>query len=124
VAQQKLTDWNDWFSQRLNLSEAQPATASSIKAAKRALHVLQEAPDVFRAFQAAFRLWEAGYFPDLPNRPLPDDLFDVLSAGRRGGERTFRPDDLEEVQRFYDSQAQRYAVDAAEQNGAPLDGGP
>lgn len=69
--------------------------------------------------EAGEALWEGGYFPDLPGRPSVDDVLDVLRASR-SGQRTFRPDDMDEMSRFYDAQAQRYAVQAAEQEGAPL----
>lgn len=69
--------------------------------------------------EAGERLFEAGYFPDHASRPSVDEVLDLLAASRRG-ERTFRPDDLDEVTRFYDAQAQRYAVENARQEGAPL----
>lgn len=64
-------------------------------------------------------LFEAGYFPNHASRPSIDEVLDLLGASRRG-ERTFLPNDLDEIGRFYDAQAQRYAVERAEQEGAPL----
>jgi hypothetical protein len=69
--------------------------------------------------EAGERLWEAGYFPQHTVRPSVDEVLDLLSASRRG-ERTFRPDNLDEMQRYYDAQAQRYAVESARQEEAPL----
>jgi hypothetical protein len=70
--------------------------------------------------EATEALWEAGYFPNHASRPAIDDVLEALDASRRHGHRTFLPDDMDEVTRFYDAQAQRYAVEAADQSGARL----
>jgi hypothetical protein len=65
------------------------------------------------------RLWEEGYFPNHPERPSPDVLFDALERGA-AGQRTFHPDDWEEVARFQASAGDRARIEAAREAGAPL----
>ncbi|WP_422057959.1 hypothetical protein [Sphingomonas sp.] len=70
---------------------------------------------------AAMRAWEAGYFPDLPERPTIAEFMDALVATHRGGSgRVFHPDDLLELDRYRAADAQFQAVKAAQQDGATL----
>jgi hypothetical protein len=68
---------------------------------------------------AAFRLWEAGYFPDHHTRPDINDLLDVLAKSRNGN-RTFHPDDFDEVDRFNSATADAHRIGEADQEGRPL----
>ncbi len=70
---------------------------------------------------AAMRAWEAGYFPDLTERPTIDEFMDALVSTHRGGSgRVFHPDDLPELDRYREADAQYQAVKAAQQDGATL----
>ncbi|MCA1653663.1 MAG: hypothetical protein ABR588_05885 [Sphingomicrobium sp.] len=69
---------------------------------------------------AALALWERGYFPQFQERPTPADLIDRLHTESTGAHRYFHPDDYEEVARFHDAQAQRGAVERAQDEGSPL----
>lgn len=57
---------------------------------------------------AAHRAWEAGYFPELPERPTVNQFLDALRETHEGRARRFLPDDMREVERFQGAQAQRY----------------
>lgn len=70
--------------------------------------------------EAAERLWEEGYWNPAGPRPTPDDLLERLDEEARGLNRYFKPDDLNEVSRFEAARDQRFAVEKAEQEGAPL----
>ncbi|AHE52823.1 hypothetical protein NX02_05420 [Sphingomonas sanxanigenens DSM 19645 = NX02] len=69
---------------------------------------------------AALRAWEAGYFPNHTSRPTIDEFLEALGNTHAGNARSFHPDDLAEVAAFENAQAQRYAVEAARQDGVPL----
>jgi len=70
--------------------------------------------------EAALRAWEAGYFPDHATRPTVNDLLEALQGTHAGAHRRFHPDDLEEVDRFFATRADREQIEAAAENGAPL----
>lgn len=70
---------------------------------------------------AAMRAWEAGYFPDLPERPTIAEFMDALVSTHRGGSgRVFHPDDLPELDRYRAADAQYQGVKAAQQDGVTL----
>ncbi len=69
---------------------------------------------------AAERAWEAGFFPDHVERPTVAEFLDTLNATHTGRNRAFRSDDLAEVDAFEQARTQRYEVEAAKQEGAPL----
>lgn len=70
---------------------------------------------------AAMRAWEAGYFPDLPERPTVQEFMDALVSTHRGGSgRVFHPDDLPELDRYRAADAQYQGVKAAQQDGVTL----
>lgn len=66
--------------------------------------------------EAGEALWEAGYFRE---RPTTADVVDMLRESRLGRP-LYLDNDLDEVARFDEAQAQRFDVEAAEQRGAPL----
>ena len=68
----------------------------------------------------AQRAWEAGYFPDHATRPTVDEFVTALGDTYRGVNRTFRPDDFNEIDAFNAARDQRQAVERARQEGAPL----
>ncbi len=68
----------------------------------------------------AQRAWEAGYFPDHAERPTVDEFVTALGDTYRGVNRTFRPDDYAELDAYGAARDQRYAVERAKQEGAPL----
>lgn len=70
--------------------------------------------------EAAQRAWEAGYFPELPERPTIQQFLDAVDGTARGTERRFLPEDLDEVARFEAAQAQRNDVERANAAGAPM----
>jgi hypothetical protein len=49
---------------------------------------------------AAFKAWEAGYFPDLPERPSVNQFLDALRGTHEGWDRRFLPDDIPQIERF------------------------
>ncbi|MBI0475729.1 hypothetical protein D9601_10235 [Sphingomonas sp. MA1305] len=69
---------------------------------------------------AAQRAWEAGFFPDHADRPTVAEFLDTLQATHSGGNRAFRPDDLAEVDAFEAARRQRFDVERARDEGAPL----
>lgn len=69
---------------------------------------------------AAHEAWEAGFFPDHPERPDVGEFLDALNATHSGRNRAFRPDDLAEVDAFNAARDNRYAVESAKDQGAPL----
>lgn len=69
---------------------------------------------------AAQRAWEAGFFPDHAERPTVAEFLDTLQATHSGGNRAFRPDDLAEVDAFEAARRQRFDVERAQDEGAPL----
>lgn len=70
--------------------------------------------------QAADMAWRAGYFPDSPERPTVADFLDAIDNTNRGLNRSFRVDDLAEVDAFNAARDQRLAVERAREQGAPL----
>lgn len=70
--------------------------------------------------QAALRAWEDGYFPDHVEPPTRNEFIDALAGTHRGGNRVFHPDDFAEVDAFEAARAQRFDVEAAQADGAPL----
>lgn len=68
----------------------------------------------------AQRAWEAGYFPDHFERPTVDEFVTALGDTYRGVNRTFHPDDFGEIDAFNAARDQRFAVERARQDGAPL----
>lgn len=68
----------------------------------------------------AQRAWEAGYFPDHHQRPTVDEFVTALGDTYRGVNRTFRPDDFAELDAYGAARDQRFAVERAKQEGAPL----
>ncbi|MBB4155314.1 endonuclease YncB(thermonuclease family) [Sphingomonas jinjuensis] len=70
--------------------------------------------------EAAQRAWEAGYFPDHAERPTVDEFLDALEATHSGRNRSFLSEDLPEVDRFNAARQQRYDVERARDQGAPL----
>ena len=69
---------------------------------------------------AALRAWEAGFFPDSLERPTIDEFLDALRSTHTGGSRVFRPDDFDEVDRFYSAQSERGKIETAAQEGSPI----
>lgn len=69
---------------------------------------------------AAYRAWEAGFFPDRAEPPSINDFVDALAGTHSGRERLFRPDDLPEVDAFQAARQQRWDVEQAQTEGAPL----
>lgn len=59
---------------------------------------------------AAMRAWEAGYFPDHSERPSVNEFLDALRDTHEGRNRRFLPEDYPEIDRFYGTQADRYAL--------------
>ncbi|WP_203309613.1 hypothetical protein [Sphingomonas beigongshangi] len=70
--------------------------------------------------EAAQRAWEAGFFPDHAERPTVAEFLDTLQATHSGGNRAFRPEDLPEVDAFEAARRQRFDVERARDQGAPL----
>lgn len=66
---------------------------------------------------AAERAWESGYFRE---RPSINEFVDALADTHSGANRLFHPDDLEAVAAHDAAREQRYALEAAKQEGAPL----
>lgn len=61
---------------------------------------------------AALMAWEAGYFPELDERPSVNEFLDAISETYNGGSgRRFHPDDFPEIENYYSQQAERYAVE-------------
>jgi endonuclease YncB( thermonuclease family) len=69
---------------------------------------------------AALRAWEAGFFPDHAERPTIREFLDALDDTHTGRARRFLPEDMDEVARFEAARSQRFAVEAADDAGAPL----
>lgn len=70
--------------------------------------------------EAARWAWEQGYMPDHVERPSVPDFLDALDATRRGTNRHYRLDDAEELERFEQTQAERFRIEEAAQEGSPL----
>lgn len=69
---------------------------------------------------AAYRAWEAGFFPDRTEPPSINEFLDALDATHSGRSRLFRPDEMPEVDAFYGARQQRHDVEQAADQGAPL----
>lgn len=106
------------------------ATIGLTNAARRGLdHVGQEArfgplvdPEGMTLDDAAFAAWEAGYFPELAERPDINTFLDALREtynGDRG--RRFRADDAAQVEIFDAMRAERFDLErATDENGGAL----
>ncbi|WP_158298508.1 MULTISPECIES: thermonuclease family protein [unclassified Sphingobium] len=70
--------------------------------------------------QAADLAWRSGYFPDHAERPTIGEFLDAVDNTNRGVNRSFRPDDLAEVDAFNAARDQRFAVERARDRGTPL----
>lgn len=70
--------------------------------------------------EAADLAWRAGYFPDHAERPTVAEFLDALDNTNRGVNRSFRVDDLAEVDAYNAARNQRLAVERAREQGAPL----
>ncbi|RYM14840.1 thermonuclease family protein [Sphingobium cupriresistens] len=73
-----------------------------------------------RLDEAADAAWRAGYFPDHAERPTIAEFLDAMDNTNRGINRSFRTDDLTEVDGFNAAREQRLAVERAREQGAPL----
>lgn len=60
---------------------------------------------------AAQRAWEAGYFPDLPERPTMAQFLDAVDDTYRGTRRAFLPDDYAEIDAFEQARTTREQVE-------------
>lgn len=60
---------------------------------------------------AARAAWEAGYFPDLADRPDVNTFLDALRGTQEGWKRHFLPDDFAEIDRFNSARADRQDLD-------------
>lgn len=69
---------------------------------------------------AALRAWEAGYFPDHAERPTVNEFLDAITGTHSGTSRRFNADDYAEVEAFETARAQRWDVEQARLEGAPL----
>ncbi len=69
---------------------------------------------------AALRAWEAGYFPDHAERPTVNEFLDAITGTHSGTSRRFNADDYAEVEAFEAARAQRWDVEQARFEGAPL----
>ncbi|WP_374407419.1 thermonuclease family protein [Pelagerythrobacter sp.] len=71
---------------------------------------------------AAFEAWEAGFFPELTDRPSVNQFLDALRETYDGGRgRRFLPDDIPELERFYAMQANRYDLEQRQEEvGGPV----
>ena len=70
--------------------------------------------------QAADLAWRSGYFPDHAERPTIAEFLDAVDNTNRGVQRSFRTDDLAEVDGFNAARDQRLAIERAREQGAPL----
>lgn len=56
---------------------------------------------------AALRAWEAGYFPDLTERPDVSTFLDAMRGTQEGWKRHFLPEDFAEIDRFNAARGER-----------------
>lgn len=56
---------------------------------------------------AALRAWEAGYFPDLTERPDVNTFLDAMRGTQEGWKRHFLPEDFAEIDRFNAARGER-----------------
>lgn len=106
------------------------ATMGLTNAARRGLdHVGQETrfgplvdPDGMTLDDAALAAWEAGYFPELAQRPDINTFLDALRETYNGGAgRRFLAEDMAQIEAFDAMRAERYDLEQAQfENGAPL----
>jgi hypothetical protein len=99
-------------------------------AARRGLeHVGQEArfgplvnPDGDTLDDAAMAAWEAGYFPELTERPSVNEFLDALRDTYNGNSgRRFHPDDFDELDRFEATRGERYDLEQRQHEvGGPI----
>lgn len=68
----------------------------------------------------AQRAYNEGYFPELDRPPTNQEFLAALDDTYRGVGRRFRPEDEGQIQAFEGARDQRYAVERARQEGAPL----
>lgn len=62
--------------------------------------------------EAAETAWEAGYFPELTERPTVNQFLDALRETYEGGSgRRFLPEDLNEIDTFYGRRAKRFDLE-------------
>lgn len=106
------------------------ATIGLTNAARRGLdHVGQETrfgplvdPQGMTLDDAALAAWEAGYFPELPDRPDINTFLDALRDTYNGGHgRRFLADDTGQVEAFDAMRAERFDLErAVDENGGPV----
>jgi hypothetical protein len=100
-------------------------------AARRGLdHVGQEArfgplvnnKDGASLDDAALAAWEAGFFPELTERPSVNQFLDALHETYNGGaNRRFLPDDYDQLERYRAAQGDRYALEQQQHEvGGPV----
>lgn len=70
--------------------------------------------------EAADLAWREGYFPDHAERPTIAEFLDAVDNTNRGFNRSFRYDDLSEIDAFNSARDQRLAVERGREQGAPL----
>jgi endonuclease YncB( thermonuclease family) len=62
--------------------------------------------------EAAHSAWEAGYFPELAERPTINQFLETLDETHRGGSgRRFLPEDQPEIETYYGRQAERHDLE-------------
>ena len=61
--------------------------------------------------EAAQRAWEAGYFPDMPDRPTVAEFLDAVDDTYKGNNRSFLPDDYAEIDAFDNARATREQIE-------------
>ncbi|MGC1269952.1 MAG: thermonuclease family protein [Croceibacterium sp.] len=60
---------------------------------------------------AALAAWEAGYFPELTERPSINQFLEGLRETQdNGANRRFLPEDMPQIERFYGAQSERYSL--------------
>lgn len=71
---------------------------------------------------AALSAWEAGYFPEMTERPTVGEFLDALRDTHEGGTgRRFLPEDLAQLERYDAAQADRYALEQQQHEaGGPV----
>lgn len=77
-------------------------------------------PEGISLEDAAQRAYDAGYFPELDRPPTNAEFVAALDDTYRGVGRRFRPEDEAQIQAFESARDQRFAVERARQEGAPL----
>jgi hypothetical protein len=106
------------------------STIGLTNAARRGMdHVGQETrfgplvdPEGMTLDDAAFAAWEAGYFPELSERPDINTFLDAMRDTYNGGYgRRFLTEDMAQVEAFDAMRAERYDLEQATiENGGPL----